>query len=419
MSPMRPGPLLLLLLAVPDHGRLCRAGRVSVDFKDALQPEQAGDTVGVITQGPWSPVKKYPLAKTVAEMFNNLDTSATETDASAGSCEGRTLWVKVQDEAIGAGANAEVFEIRKQSSQGGTNKYALKVAFASKGVAGKKEVLAEADLLANIHNNYRLAEKGDQCPNVVPMYEKQPCVCDAKFKVCKVVEGAYVTIKMSGDLDKWIYKKGGKSKLLNSQCRERNGKDVWRQQLLTGLDCLHTYGKVAHQDLKADNVLYDGLNSADHCPNELYIADLGLSETLGKETGFFDPPDYLRSNHLVADVWEKGPNVLGIKVKTRVKYQKVYEDFARKVTGWREVGVPTSRMIFTPATFEYRERPGYVVSKLIDYCSLINLMHRDLGYGVLVPGYDTDETKSNLDCGMMGMERHKKTREEHFTGRDR
>lgn len=406
-----------------------------MDLEDALQPELPGDTASVAARGPWSPVKKQPLAKTVAEMFTHLGTSAIETEATAGSCETGTRWVKVQDMAIGAGSNAEIFEIRK-ISQDGTRKFALKVAFDSNGVEGKKEVLAEADLLANIHNSYRLAGKGDQCPNLVPMFEKEPCVCNANLKGCKVIEGSYVTIRMSGDLDKWVYKQGGTSKLQGSQCRARNGKDVWRQQLLTGLDCLHTYGKFAHQDLKADNVLYDGLNSADDCPNELYIADLGLSEPLGKRVGFFDPPYYSKSNHLVADVWEQGPDNLGIKTTFMVKYQKVYVDFASNEvqkfnllssnprfvakTGWREAGVTTSRMLFTPATFEMREKHGYVVSELIDYCSLINLVQRDLDYGVLVPGYDTDETKSKLDCGMMGMHHdRKKGRTHHFTGRDR
>merc|ERR1719297_719736 len=111
---------------------------------------------------------------------------------------------------------------------------------------------------------------------------------------------------MGGDLLDW--------KEANAvTCSDR--KDALNKQLLTGLNCLHKYGKIIHDDLKHDNVLYDKLSGG--CPENLFIADFGLSEPLGEVARVFKAKDLRRSVHLVTDIFETGSSNLGIQRNIR------------------------------------------------------------------------------------------------------
>jgi len=413
---MRPVSLLLALLLVQE----LHAERPFMMEWDSLQLERTGDPVEV-AERPKSPTPKQPLAQTVAEILKEEGASLAEVKASAGSCHNRDIWYK--GKFLGSGNYANVFELTKKDHV--QKVYALKVGKEDKPRA-KEEVIAEAELLARIHGNHESAGLGHQCPNVVPVYEIEPCMYNATSKTITVMEGSYVTAKMDGDLANWIDEKGGASKLQKQQCRGRNGRDVWRQQLLKGLECAHVHGKVAHSDFKADNLLYDKLNALDGCPNELYLADFGLSEPLGKTADFFSAKDYFGSSHLVSNCWEQGPPTLNLNVATLVTLKKVYEDYSsndkltvalRRAarTGWRELDAPTSRLLVEPKDFKIvEELSGYTVSENIDFCSLICLVNKEFGWAMFVPGYHTPATESQLNCGMMDYERQR-----HFTGVDR
>lgn len=328
-----------------------------------------------------SEVAKQPLAKTVAEMFNTEGTSIAETAAGVGNCQSKGFCWEITGDRLGQGQHAEVFEVKKWDIKKGgyiEGGFALKVAKGDPNDVQNDdvaEVEAEAKLVDSIHSNYgnAIGQPSAQCPNVVPVYDKQPCLCQVnKQRLAQIPirrRGAYVTKKMGGDLFHWVYKDGNSP----SKCRGRGGREVYRDQLLAGLHCTHKYGKVAHHDIKSDNVLYDKLSNDDGCPDQLYIADFGLAEPLGKITTFFPPRGLQTSLHRVTDCIEGGASNLDIHVYNQQK-----------------------------------ELVGYTVSKRIDYCGLIFMCWRDLGWGIKIPDYPF------FNCGGMGT-----GRKEQFTSEGR
>jgi len=427
--------LLLLLLA---SGPFCHAERLVDSDRNT-----SGITDTPSATKLESPPPKQPLFKTLAEMgINSNGASLAEELVIEGSCSNRHVWARTPKAMLGEGAYAEIFEVaqfdpvREQWKTGPD--YALKVAktvkdgkqmTAEKIEQEKKNVNAEADLLSTIHNNYKLAGKGDLCPNVVPMLARKPCVYNQQTKRVESLSGAYVTIKMTGDLLSWKRKR-----LDPARCRGRGGKDVYREQLLNGLNCVHEYGKMAHHDLKEDNVLYDTVN-ADKCPENLYIADFGLSEPLGRETGSFDHKWLTKSGHLVEDVIAGASSNLDIKLFKQKYVYTVFQDVEykrgtkqvvqnphRAVMGTRESGAYktydefqaccTTRLVdrTKPIIVETVE-DGYTVDRRIDYCSLLYMVDSVFNWGVLIPNYDSEET---MNCGKMGNDRV-----ETYTGKNR
>lgn len=419
--------LLIFMLA---SGPFCHAERVLAGTDETLMPDRNASTMTdtVSSTKVESPPPKQPLFQTVAEMGIIDSTGASFAEKLAvGSCTNRVVWAKTTRPRLGAGAYAEIFEVAKFDPK--TNawtsepNYALKVASTSKGgkplspekiEEEKKNVDAEANLLAKMHESYKRSGKGDLCPNVVPMLSNYPCVYNSKTKTVEMLSGAYVTIKMSGDLQSWQ-----KKRIDPATCPGRGGKDIYREQLLNGLKCVHEHGKIAHHDLKADNVLYEGLKN--NCPETLYIADFGLSEPLDRHTSSFSHQWIAKSGHLVEDVMAGGSSNLGIKVFQKKYIYSVFEDIAYK-RGTKQVvqnrhafkgtrkseeymeyqkfqDCCTSRLVDdkTPIKVETVE-DGYTVVKGIDYCGLIAMVYDVFNWGIYVPGY---ETKEKLNCGPM------------------
>jgi len=391
--------LSLLLLAANVHDHVCCAERVG--YSSLSQPPTVG---------------KQPLSKTVAKMFKIEGTSVTETAAGAGSCQSRNIWTKTNPKPLGNGDHAEVFEVAKYDAENHRwiGKYAMKVALNDNE---NKEVVAEATLLESIHDNYKKAGKGELCPNVVPVYDKEPCLYDPSTKQTHTTPGAYISKKFEGDLENWLDEHDMK------QCRGRQGKDVYREQLLRGLNCAHQYGHVAHTDIKADNYLYNKLSSDDGCPDQIYLADFGLAEELGEVTTFFGENGLRESQHRVTDIIKGGADNLNIRVFKDFMYKVVFEDYEsnekikekdRKTAkrGLRRVDYPTSRLVDDKADLvENTQAVGYKVSELIDYCGLIMMCNTDFGWRMPIPGYTT---KESLNCGGMG-----RGRERVYTGADR
>lgn len=396
--------LLLLLLAANVHDHACCAERVG--YSSLSQPPTVG---------------KQPLSKTVAKMLKIEGTSVTETAAGAGSCQSRNIWAKTNPKPFANGGHAEVFEVAKYDAENRqwTGKYVLKVALDD---SENEEVVAEATLLESIHSNYKKdkknAGKGDLCPNVVPVYDKEPCLYDTSTKQIHRTPGAYITKKFEGDLENWL-DEHDKMK----QCRGRQGKDVYREQLLRGLNCAHQYGHVAHHDIKPDNYLYDKLSSEDGCPDQIYLADFGLAEPLGDVTTFFGQEGLKESVHRVTDAIKGGDDNLHIRVLKDFTYKVVFEDYAstekikekdRKTAkrGLRGVDQPTSRLVDDRADLVVETHAvGYKVSEKIDYCGLIKMCNTDFGWRMPIPGYTT---KESLNCGGMGSGRKRV-----YTGADR
>eukprot|EP00438_Fugacium_kawagutii_P002569 Skav209862 [mRNA] locus=scaffold1684:498950:500966:- [translate_table: standard] len=125
-----------------------------------------------------------------------------------------------------------------------------------------------------------------QCSKVLPLVEANPCVDNEKMMY------AYVTQLLPWDLQKW--KKAGKA---DQKCFEK--------VILTiqaALKCLHGAGYM-HGDLKADNVLFEDLDS-DGCPNGIRLADFGISHKLRTLQLKYGQEYYMGSSHLAGTVFD-------------------------------------------------------------------------------------------------------------------
>lgn len=434
--------LPLLLLAALSNCPLCHAERDALEVDTVTQtPPPQEDGHG----SPESPKQKQPLYKTVAEVAemlhgnNSGKTSFAEASTIEGSCAGTIVW-GISSGMVGEGAYAEIFEVQmydeimRNFKTGVPQKYVLKIAKTKTDrdgntmseediVRAMKDVDAEAELLSLIHAEYQKKENENRCPNVVPVIAQHPCLYNTDLQISQPVSGAYITMKMAGDLEKWS------KKYSVDPCRSKIEQD-YHVQLMTGLDCLHEYAKIAHQDLKDDNILYDELDS-NNCPQNLYIADLGLSEPIGKRARFFDRTSMANSYHLITDQFGVEKSNLGIQWYETGQYVKVWEeyDYANNkgkilpwnaVVGYRKLITSldkmqdkTSRLIDQQAGVQYLTLPGgYTVDKRTDYCSFIYMYDSTFKkVKVKISDYDTPE---KLTCGPMG-----KFRLTVYTGLDR
>lgn len=432
--------LPFLWLAALTSGPLCHADRIITDTERKPETEQHESTTSNAnpTEKLESPKPKQHLFETVDEMLNGSDvaiidnvktassegTSLAEMLADVRSCAGRSVWVRTDTPMLGKGAYAEIFEVGFldiQNSQLQNPPYhlhivhphfALKVASNEKDGKpltpeeyedAKKDVDAEANILATIHGNYRAAGNSDLCPNVVPLISNRPCFFDENINKVRMLEGAYVTKKMGGDLFGW-------KKANAVTCSDRS--HILNNQLLTGLNCLHNYGQIVHDDLKHDNVLYDKLSGG--CPENLFIADFGLSEPLGKVTDAFNAKDIRRSVHLVTDIFETGASNLDIQ--RNIQSTRVAEVVLGTDETTRFYASTAEKALIPVGPYESKEQlqneftevidnvkhimmaTEYLVDKRIDYCSLIHMLWTTFGWGVKIPSFD----RHNLKCGKMG-----------------
>ncbi|CAE8617748.1 unnamed protein product, partial [Polarella glacialis] len=92
------------------------------------------------------------------------------------------------------------------------------------------------------------------CRHVLHVGDTRPCVDGEELR------GAFVMVKMAGDLNKWLR---------------------LAKQLADGLQCLHSAGYV-QGDFLAQNVFYEALDDM-KCPSGLRVADFGLSVPIGAD----------------------------------------------------------------------------------------------------------------------------------------
>ena len=162
---------------------------------------------------------------------------------------------------------------------------------------------ASAEYAAEQEIEVMAAVKKQHCEHVLPLIEESPCVGGKKK------EYAIVTELMPWDLDKWSQKYGGYGKVPQA-CYQK----VF-DALQAGLSCMHAAG-YAHLDIKADNVLFQDLDS-EGCPVNLKVADFGLAERLGSLRKKYDKADYEEVNHNPPSMFNGVKDPFGITQKAK------------------------------------------------------------------------------------------------------
>jgi len=192
-----------------------------------------------------------------------------------------------------------------------TNKsrqYAIKMPHWNNNQSSSQEIDHEAMIMQATTALFWTGHK-PECQHVAPLLDPTPCLDDVL-----ILTGAYATLKMEMDLQKWY----DQYAQYNDHVRKKCQRTVARQ-LADGLLCLHTAGKYGfmHGDFKMDNVLMESIDPETGCPRGLRLIDFGFSHALGSVVTKHSQTFFEGSVHLPGSVFEGAPDTLSLTLESK------------------------------------------------------------------------------------------------------
>ena len=192
---------------------------------------------------------------------------------------------------LGQGNWGAVYKVRTKTGRK-YQYFALKVPLAANPQAAAENV-KEANIMGAVH-----------CMGVLPLVEKAPCVAQNGQ-----LSTAFVTKLMPGDLQKWSEQASQSKK---NKCIEKISNEIY-----SGLKCFHKAGYV-HGDIKPDNILYSSIDDQG-CPEDIILADFGLTTKVGELNTKFDHKWWKISFHIPETMFDGVKDPLGLTETARLK----------------------------------------------------------------------------------------------------
>jgi len=338
---------LLLCLLSTNAG----AARINAQLaRDALLKGFLLDGVGL--DPPQKPEQDRPSTSESSAM---LDTTSIR-------CEGNRRWETgirwTAGPSLGTGEGGNIFQVTANNTNK-SKQYAIKTPHWH-NQSSSQDIDHEAMIMQATTALFRTGHNS-KCQHVAPLFDPTPCLDDVL-----ILTGAYVTLKMEMDLQKWYKNYAQWNEHVRKECQ-----GTIARQLAYGLSCLHTAGAhgFMHGDLKMDNVLVESIDLDTGCPRGLRLIDFGLSHALGSVVKKHRQVFFKGSAHLPDSVFEGAPDTLSLTLETNPNM--------------------------------------FYASSHIDWCSYVYIMNSKFHY---TPPRNAFKIAKATSCGRMGVGRQRAVR---------
>jgi len=327
---------LLLCLLSTNAGAARTRAKIA---RDTLLESNLLDEVGL------EPSQDRPSTSEASAMLNTTSIK----------CEGNKHWETGIRWTTGSsprmGACGNIIPVNADNTDK-SKQYAIKMPHWNNNQSSPEEIDHEATIMQATTALFRTGRK-PECQHVAPLLDPTPCLDDVL-----ILTGAYATLKMEMDLQKWYKEYAQWNEHVRKEC-----KVTIARQLAAGLSCLHTAGQhgFMHGDFKMDNVLVESIDPETGCPVGLRLIDFGFSHAMGSEVTKHSLMFFKGSVHLPGSVFEGAPDTLMLTSESK----------------------PDS----------------FYASSLIDWCSYAYLMNMFFNYN---PLHEAFKAARITVCGRMG-----------------